>query len=74
MIRFVDLSDFYWTDTEETGGSVCAFLNTGNDRFIETLFNDQVFCEIEDIQGHPQSEQLLSLLPENFFGTRTEKQ
>jgi hypothetical protein len=53
MIRFLDLSDTYWTDTETHGGQVCAFLETRTDRFVEvdgahTFFDGEDIDLIED--------------------------
>lgn len=48
MIRFIDLSEVYWTDPEEHGGSVCAFLETRTDRFM-TANGSHVFSDAEDI-------------------------
>ena len=66
MIRFVDLSEDYWTDPE-IGHPVCAFLRTNNDKFLKTDMGDHTFSDMEDINSHPEAERLLGLMPDGFF-------
>ena len=42
MLRFIDLTEDYWTDPE-CGSPVCAFLCTTSDRFYENEYGGQVF-------------------------------
>ncbi|MCK9570875.1 hypothetical protein M0R72_18135 [Candidatus Pacearchaeota archaeon] len=62
MIRFIDLSLEY-----ENGRTVCAFLNTANDRFLKSNSGEHTFTALWEIEQHPLAEQLLGLVPENFF-------
>ena len=66
MIRFVDLSEVYWTDPE-CGYPLCAFLSTSSDRFLDNLDGEHLFRSLEEIGEHPQKERLLGLLPAGFF-------
>lgn len=66
MIRFVDLTEAYWTDPE-FGHPVCAFLSTNNDKFLKTDMNCHTFSDIYDINSHPEAERLFRLMPRGFF-------
>lgn len=65
MIRFIDLTEEYWTDPD-VGFPVCAFLSTNTDCFLQTSEGHHTFHE-DEIAEHPQSERLLALVPEGFF-------
>lgn len=65
MIRFVDLSDAYWTDPE-LGSPCCAFLCTGSDTFLQ-INGSQVFIEMAEVEEHPQAKRLKRLMPDGFF-------
>jgi hypothetical protein len=68
MIRFVNLTEAYWTDVTE-GSPVCAFLSTTTDCFLESNHGDFVFASLEDVKEHPRAKRLLGLMPEGFFNT-----
>ena len=68
MIRFVDLSDAYWTDSE-FGFQLCAWLCTTTDRFLETLDGEHTFQE-SDIDEYPVKdvrERMRALTPPGFW-------
>lgn len=51
MIRFIDLTEAYWTDPEEKTPS-CAFLDTRTDKFIACpLIDAHTFDSLEDVRG-----------------------
>lgn len=69
MIRFVDLSEAYWTDPVENGGAVCAFLDTVTDRFVEmdgchTALGSENLDGIEDVSLR---ERCRALIPDGFW-------
>ncbi len=66
MIRFVDLTEAYWSDPEE-GKSVCAFLSTNDDCFLKNICNSHTFFDLEEIEEHPYADRLIGLLPKGFF-------
>lgn len=72
MIRFIDLSEAYWTDPEEHGGPVCAFLETRTNRFIEAngahAFSDAE--EIEDIEDAHLRKRCREHVPDGFWETK----
>lgn len=68
MIRFVDLSDDYWTDPEY-GHPICAFLCTSSDRFLETVDGEHTFNQA-DVDEYPDEgvrERMRSLTPDGFW-------
>ena len=65
MIRFIDLSEEYWTDPD-FGSPCCAFLCTVSDTFLQTN-GSQVFIEMVEVEEHPQAERLKRLMPDGFF-------
>lgn len=67
MIRFIDLSQEYWTDPECNGGPICAFLSTSSDQFLTNEDGFQVFSDIEEIAEMPDGQRLLRLVPKGFF-------
>jgi len=71
MIRFVDLTNVYWTDHEETA-PMCAFLDTVTNRFIENDTGSHVCVDLNDVRGLGNNGKLgtrcLQLLPPQFFG------
>lgn len=69
MIRFVDLTEAYWTHPAE-GHPICAFLSTVNDRFIEDVCGEHTFDRLEDIAEHELGERLVGLVPDGFFTTK----
>jgi len=64
MFRFVDLTDFYWVMTRaeddeiraRTGGEptvspVCAFVDTGTDKFIADAQGQHVCFDADDVRA-----------------------
>jgi hypothetical protein len=49
LIRFVDLTPFYWCDEDPSNRPVCAFVNTCTGRFIETD-GEHVFSGPDDVE------------------------
>lgn len=70
MLRFIDLSEAYWTDGNKP---ICAFLSTSDDRFLTNDSGEQTFSDMEEIELHPQSERMKSLMPPDFFGGNIER-
>lgn len=66
VIRFVDLTSFYWSD-DDNQSPVCAFLDTINNRFIETWSNGHTFTTLQEIKEHSRKERLMQLVPVGFF-------
>lgn len=66
MIRFVDLTEAYWTDPSE-GTPVCAFLSTTTDRFLENGDGFHIFDSLKEVEEHPDADRLIGLLPLGFF-------
>lgn len=71
MIRFVDLSEAYWTDPS-VGKPICAFLDTVTDTFLKTEDGSQTFFGWDDVDSHKQSQRLRSLMPSDFFKDKNE--
>ena len=67
MIRFVDLSPWYWTD-EGDSAPCCAFLDTVTDRFVE-VDGSHVMHGAEDVAG--LGERFAALVPEGFWKRET---
>ena len=65
MLRFIDLSNDYWTDPE-CGGPICAFLSTHHDHFLSVGCCHTFSCK-DDILDHPQGLRMLGLVPDGFF-------
>ena len=68
MIRFIDLSKEYWTDPE-IGFSLCAFLSTTTDTFLETQDGTHTFCA-DDIEEYPDKDvqaRMRALTPPGFW-------
>lgn len=76
MIRFVDLTNAYWTFPEdpECGRPICAFLDTITDRFIENAAGSHTCSDMEDVLSLGMTkpgdlgERCAGLLPSGFFG------
>ena len=66
MIRFIDLTEEYWTHPE-VSSPICAFLNTSDDRFLQTEDGQHTFDCLEEVKEHPRAKRMLALLPNNFF-------
>ena len=65
MIRFVDLTDAYWT--EPGGKPLCGFLSTVTDKFLESLDGEHTFRSTEEVLEHREGQRMLSLVPVGFF-------
>ncbi len=63
MIRFVDLTAFYWAD--DHGPPCCAFLDTVTDRFVESELGDHTFDTLEEVQA--LGPRFVALVPDGFF-------
>jgi hypothetical protein len=70
MIRFVDLTPWYWTDEDDPENPpVCAFLDTVTDRFV-AVDGAQTFDCAEDVGGIPDEQLKLrcqALVPDGFW-------
>lgn len=69
MLRFIDLSNDYWTDPEY-GFPLCAFLSTSDDKFLQTVDGCHTFGDVREIFEHKYRDRMLPLVPEGFFATR----
>lgn len=74
MIRFVDLTDAYWTCPDpEDPHPICAFLDTITDRFIENAAGSHTCSDMEDVLTLGMSKpgdlgkRCAGLLPPGFF-------
>lgn len=65
MIRFVDLTEAYWTDPEETS-PCCAFLDTRTDTFRCCEDGWHVFDTEEQVAG--MGPRFSGLVPQGFWG------
>lgn len=73
MIRFVDLSESYWTDPE-TRQPCCAFLNTVDDCFLKSLDGAHVFDSADDLEGIVPDDlrkRCNQLVPEDFWTSKS---
>lgn len=61
MVRFVDLTEAYWTDG---GDPICAFLSTVTDKFLESASGEHTFSCADDFDGRGE---LMQLVPVGFF-------
>jgi hypothetical protein len=66
MLRFIDLSNDYWTDPE-CGGPVCAFLSTTDDKFLLSVDGGHTFSYEDEILEHIEGPRMLGLVPNGFF-------
>ena len=66
MMRFVDLTEIYWTDPEEET-PVCAFLSTTSDTFLSNRDGSDIFSTLAGIEDHLLANRLLGLVPKGFF-------
>ena len=77
MIRFVNLTQTYWTDPE-CGHPICAFLSTVSDRFYTDDCGHMTFGGIEDIEFMDADKETISrcrgLVPEGFFNQPEQEQ
>ena len=67
MIRFVDLTSFYWAD--DTGPACCAFLDTVSDCFVD-VGGSHTVDSLTDLELIDTSirERCAGLIPVDFFG------
>lgn len=63
MIRFVDLTPFYWVTPD--GPPCCAFMNTVCDMFVTNSLGTHTFDSMEEVQE--LGDRYVSLVPEGFF-------
>jgi hypothetical protein len=64
MIRFVDLTPFYWHEST-CGKPICAFIDTVTDRFVENDLGCHDFCSLREVEQ--LGERFTRLLPAGFF-------
>lgn len=69
MIRFIDLSEDYWTDPE-FGSPCCAFLDTVNDCFLSNDLNNHIFFDQTEVDQHSCADRFKALMPEGFFDAK----
>ncbi|WP_254512846.1 hypothetical protein [Anatilimnocola floriformis] len=67
MLRFIDLTD------EASGTRAAGFLNTIDNRFVETGFGDHVFDSLNELPDGELGDRMRALLPPNFFAAQTRK-
>lgn len=66
MIRFVDLTPFYWSDPEDRTPT-CGFLDTVTDRFIDAD-GSHTFDSLDGVRAIPElGERCVALVPHAFF-------
>lgn len=66
MIRFVDLSEFYWNGDDEY--PCCAFVDTTNGLFIAAEGGSHVCHSAEDVDALPaRTGRCAGLVPEGFW-------
>lgn len=68
MIRFIDLSDAFWTEPT-CGTPICAFLSTVTGKFFTHGDGQHTFSCLDDFDDMPEKDRLLGLLPEGFFSS-----
>jgi len=66
MIRFVNLTEAYYGDPEDSL-HICAFISTSGDKFLQTMDGTHTFDDLASIKEHPKAQRMLSLLPRGFF-------
>ena len=67
MIRFIDLTEDYWTDPA-CGFPICAFLSTDNGKFIECIHTGEMtFSTMGEVLDQPLGERMSRLTPKGFF-------
>lgn len=69
MIRFVDLTPFYWVDEHPSNKPICAFIDTVTDRFIENDMGCHDFDSAEDVEalGPVLGPRCAGLVPHGFW-------
>ena len=76
MIRFIDLTPFYYADTDDSSPPVCAFVDTTTDRFLmadgEHVFSSS--SEIDNIENHVIRERCRRLVPVGFWNRAEEEE
>jgi len=74
MIRFVDLTPYYWFDESGPENTpMCAFMDTITNRFVLTRLGDHTFESMEDVDSlEPKefAERCRRLVPQGFFGAK----
>jgi hypothetical protein len=66
MLRFINLSNDYWTDPE-CSNPICAFLSTHDDKFLLSAYGEHTFSCKDEILKHTQGPRMLGLVPNGFF-------
>jgi hypothetical protein len=69
MIRFVDITDAYWTDAvpEPKRQRLAAFVSTSDDTFLRAGSGAHIFHDLEEIAEHNLGHRMLALVPDGFF-------
>lgn len=72
MIRFVDLTEYYWTSPDDHAPPCCAFLNTVDDRFLENGTGSHTFDTPEDLDELDEfyRDRCKALVPVGFWQRR----
>lgn len=66
MIRFIDLTADYFCNNEVGNPPQWAFINTRNNRFLETRTGSHLF-HIQDIDEHPSADRLRHLVSQKII-------
>lgn len=69
MIRFVDLTPFYWVDEHPSNRPICAFINTVTGRFIENGLGSHDFDSADEVAllGPVLGPRCAGLIPDGFW-------
>jgi len=84
MIRFIDITQAYFRPhasdkvaLEKVTRQICAFINTTDNKFLDSPDGGQIFHDEEEIMDHIQGKRMLALVPpgfSNLFRRLCEKQ
>lgn len=66
MIRFVDLTEAYFTDPLYSN-PCCAFVSTNTDHFLQTDTGEHIFFGQDEIDEHAYADRMKRLMPDGFF-------
>lgn len=70
MIRFVDLTPYYWPDEGDESDPnipVCSFIDTITKKYLVNVDGDVIFWSLEEVAGCDHAARCLWLLPDDFF-------
>lgn len=67
MIRFIDITNDYWTDLVPDGNPQAAFISTSDDTFLRNLDGGHIFNDLDEIAEHRLGDRMLALVPRGFF-------